>query len=149
MKPQPLSTKRNNKTIVLKQQNPTTRDKFQYAIHLLLGRYTCIVPMLWQMHNANERWFLFYQIFEISFQLAILFIFFSFPFSFFLYTIYYWFLLLSFVHLWACTSAECPFDWINLYIDFVDINQYQVKLKIYASPKNFNILDKKHISQTL
>ena len=68
MKPQPLSTKRNNKTIVLKQQNPTTREKFQYAIHLLLGRYKRIVPMLWQMHNTNERWFLFYQIFGISFQ---------------------------------------------------------------------------------
>ena len=34
-----------------------------------------MLPMLWQMHNPNKRWSLFYQTFEISLQLAILFIF--------------------------------------------------------------------------
>ena len=65
----------NNKTIVLKQQNRQTRDKFQNPIPLLSGRHKCMVHILWKMHNTNERWSLFYQIFEISLQLAILFIF--------------------------------------------------------------------------
>ena len=42
---------------------------------LLFGHHKCMLPMLRQMHNTNERWSLFYQILEISLQLAILFIF--------------------------------------------------------------------------
>ena len=37
----PVFTKMNNKTIVLKQQNPPTRDKFQDPIALLFGRHKC------------------------------------------------------------------------------------------------------------
>ena len=54
------------------------------------------------MYNTNERWFLFYQISEISLQLAILFIFFLLQIlvlGYFLvsYTMCYWLLLLSFI----------------------------------------------------
>ena len=40
--------------------------------HLLFGGHKCTVSMPWQMHNTNERWSLFNQIFEISLQFMFL-----------------------------------------------------------------------------
>ena len=67
MTPHSLSTKMNCKTTVLncKTSPPTP----------FCGHHKCKTPMLYQMRNTNEGWSLFYQIFETSLQLAILFIF--------------------------------------------------------------------------
>ena len=118
-----------------------------------------MLPMLWQMHSHNvyERWSLFYQAFEISLQLAMLFILLklltfsgltfssrfqcqgilNFLFFFFLvsYTMQYRFLLLFFILLWTYTSVECFF--LSPFIRAIYKDSVYIKVGLSPSKKNF------------
>ena len=123
--------------------------------------------MLWQIYNINERWPDFYQIFEISLQLAILFILLKLGADQMLVLRYSELLLFlpfflvpyipSITGFLCCLSFICQH--IHLlsvlvnsdfflsvligaysYIDSVYINYYQVELERYTSPPNVDIL---------
>ena len=65
----------NIRRAILDINKHLTNFKTAFLTSLLYGRLRYMLPMPWQMHKTNERRSLFYQTFEISLQLAILFIF--------------------------------------------------------------------------
>ena len=65
----------NIRSAILDINKHLTNFKTAFLTSLLYGRLRYMLPMPWQMHKTNERRSLFYQTFEISLQLAILFIF--------------------------------------------------------------------------
>ena len=115
-----------------------------------------MVPMLWQMRNTYERWSFFYQNFEISSQLALLFTFLKLLtfsgatfssrflcygilnfllFIFFLvsYTMCYWGFFVVFqsfdIHIFWVLFFLNPFI-DTIYLGSVYINWYQFEIKI-------------------
>ena len=79
-----LSTKMNSKTrsylkIVYRIHKHVTNFKTLLPRSLLWGRHKYLLPMLCMANAQHKRWPLFYQVFEISLQLAILLIFLKLP----------------------------------------------------------------------
>ena len=72
---QTIVCSRGKLKIVYRIHKQATNFKNSPSTPILCEGHKYLLPMLWQMHDTNEGWSLFYQTFEISWQLAILLIF--------------------------------------------------------------------------